>query len=427
MMPITRQDAPRPDATPTLATRATTFFALGLIRAALTSALGCSSGAPPAPPPPQVTVASPRTQQVTDYGLFTGNTAATDSVTLVARVEGYLEQIHFTDGATVKKGDLLFTIQQSQYKAQLQQAEAQLAAQQAALVHAKTEVARYAQLVKEDSAPQTEVDRWVYERDSAEAGIQGAQAQIELAKLNLGYTRITAPFDGRMGRHLVDPGNVVGGAAQPTSLATIDRTDPLYVYFTIDERTLLRIRAEHQDKSRADVTDQSVPAFFGLLDEEGFPHEGKLDFASLTVAPTTGTLQVRAIFPNPSPGLPPGLFVRVRVPSAAPADALVIPGEAVAFDQQGEYVLLVNADGVVERRAITTGAQVGTDIVVKTGLVASDRVVVAGLQRAVPGRKVDAQQAPAAASARATAPEAPPSSAAPAPAPAARTAATEQG
>ena len=363
--------------------------------AALLAASGCGSSTPPAAPPPQVTVTSPTTQPVTSYLDFTGNTAATDSVTLVARVEGYLEQIHFTDGAEVKKGDLLFSIQPSQYKAQLQQAEAQLAAQQASLVHAKTELGRYTELVKEESAPQTEVDRWVYERDSAQAGILGAQGQIEIAKLNLGYTRITAPFDGRMGRHLVDPGNVVGGAAQPTSLATIDRTDPLYVYFTIDERDLLRIRAEHKNESRAEVTNQSVPAFFGLLDESDYPHQGKLDFAALTVAPTTGTLQARAVFPNPEPGILPGLFVRLRIPSATPADALLIPGEAIAFDQQGEYVLIVNGEGVVERRPVTTGAQVGESIVVEDGLAKTDQVVVAGLARAIPGRKVTAEHAPA--------------------------------
>lgn len=376
---------------PTLAVRAATIATLAAIAAA-----GCGSSAPAPDAPPKVTVATPVAQQVTDYREFTGNTAATDSVTLVARVEGYLEQIHFTDGAAVKQGDLLFTIQPTQYQAQLQQAQAQLAAQQAALVHAKTELARYTQLVKEDSAPATEVDRWQYERDSAEAGILGAQAQIELAKLNLGYTKITAPFDGRMGRHLVDPGNVVGGAAQPTSLATIDRLDPLYVYFTIAERDLLSIRAEHKGEGREEMEKREVPAFFGLLDEQDFPHAGRLDFAALTVTSTTGTLQARAVFPNPEPAILPGLFVRVRIPSAAPHEALTVPGEAIAFDQQGEYVLVVDADGVVARRPVTTGMQLGERIVVKDGLAASDRVVVAGLQRAIPGRKVDAQTAPAA-------------------------------
>jgi RND family efflux transporter MFP subunit len=342
----------------------------------------------PAAQPPAVTVASPVRQQVTDYLQFTGNTAAFDSVTLVARVEGYLEQIHFTDGARVHKGDLLFTIQQDQYKAQLQQAKAQVAAQEAALWHAKTELGRYTDLVKEDSAPQTQVDRWQYERDSAAAALLAAQAQVELAKLNLSYTLITAPFDGRMGRHLVDPGNLVGAMGQQTNLAQIDRTDPLYVYFTIDERDLLRVLERRTRTPGHPLVEQTIPAAFGLLNEDSYPHQGKLDFASLSVAPTTGTLQVRAIFPNPEPGVLPGLFVRLRVPAGPPHDALLIPGDAISFDQQGQYVLLVNANDVVERRPIMTGTQVGDQFVVTDGLDSGDRVVLAGLARAIPGRKV---------------------------------------
>src|SRR5215467_5025011 len=190
---------------------------------------------------PKVTVAHPIAQTVTDYLTFTGNTAATDSVTLVARVEGFLEKVNFTDGARVKRGDLLFTIQQDQYKAQLQQAEAQVASQKADLWHAETELARYTALVKEDAATQTEVDHWRYQKEAAQAGILSAQAQVELAKLNLSYTTVKAPFDGRMGRHLVNPGNVVGAMGQQTPLAQIDQVDPIYVYFTINERDLLRV------------------------------------------------------------------------------------------------------------------------------------------------------------------------------------------
>lgn len=364
------------------------------IAAVLGVLAGCHSAPPPAAPPPAVTVAPPVRQSVTNYLEFTGNTAATESVMLVARVEGYLDVIHFTDGAQVKKGDLLFTIQQDQYKAQLQQAQAQVAAQKAALEHATTELGRYTALVKKDSAPQTQVDRWQFEKDSAAAALLAAQAQVELAQLNLGYTKVTAPFDGRIGRHLVDVGNVVGGVGQPGNLAQIDRTDPLYVYFTIDERDLLRIAAQRRAAQAAPVEQQQIAAAFGLLDEKGYPYTGKLDFASLDVAPTTGTLQVRGIFANPQSQILPGLFVRVRIASGSAEESLLIPGDAIGFDQQGEYVLLVNSDDVVERRPIKTGTQVGQQYVVTEGLAATDRIVVDGLARAIPGRKVAPDQGP---------------------------------
>lgn len=392
---------------------------------ALASGLAaCGKGAEtPAAAPPTVTVAHPVSQAVTSFLEFTGNTASTDSVMLVARVEGFLDAIHFTDGADVKQGDVLFTIQPEQYQAQLQQAEAQVAAQKAALGHAKTELARYSGLVKEDSAPQTEVDRWQYNRDASAAALLGAESQVQLAKLNLSYTRVTAPFDGRMGRHLVDPGNLVGGPGQPSNLAEIDKTDPLYVYFTIDERDLLRIRAAHP-KDVGTLPQQKIPVAFGLLEEDGYPHEGHLDFASLSVAPTTGTLEVRGVFPNPNPGVLPGLFARVRIPTGPAQGAMVIPGAALGFDQQGEYVLTVDEEGVVAKARVETGAQVGENFVVEKGLTASDWVVVDGIARAIPGRKVTADRTTVSASGASpptsgTTGDAPPA-APPAPAPSAK-------
>jgi len=343
--------------------------------------------------PTTVTVAKPTIQGVTEYLSFSGNTAASDSVTLVARVEGYLEKIHFKDGAPVKAGDLLFTIQQDQYKAQLQQANAQVAAQQAALAHAKEELARYTGLLKEEAAPQTQVDHWRYERDSAAAALLNAEAQVELAKLNLGYTQIKAPFDGRIGRHLVDPGNVVGAAGVRTSLADIDRIDPLYVYFTINERDLLRVIEHRKQTSAPPIVERRIPVFFGLSNEEGYPHEGRLDFASISVAQTTGTLQARGIFSNPDRSVLPGLFVRVRVPALEKKDALLVPGDAVSFDQQGEYVLVVNDKNIVERRGVKTGSQVGSMLVIGEGLKPDDRVIVEGIMQAIPGRAVKPQQA----------------------------------
>jgi len=385
--------------------RAFPWVAAALAAAALAGA-GCHEAAPPAPPPPTVTVAQPVTQAVTRHMEFTGNTVATDAVTLVARVEGYLEAIHFTDGALVKKGDLLFSIQDEQYKAQLEQAVAQVAAEKAAVFHAETELRRYRKLAAEDSAPETQVDKWQFEKDSSLASMHAAEAQVILAKLNLSYTRVTAPFEGRMGRHLIDVGNLVGGPGQPSNLAQINQIDPLYVYFTIDERDLLRIK-EQQARDRLTGTADVIPARFGLMNEDGFPHEGRLDYASLSIAPRTGTLEVRGVFPNPD-GILPGLFVRVQVAAGSSHEALTVPADALGFDQQGEYLLVVGDDDVVTRRAVETGEQVGDRIVVTNGVAPTDRIVVAGLMRAIPGRKVTPETAaPAAASPPATTPPAP--------------------
>lgn len=340
------------------------------------------------PPPPAVTVAHPLAEKVSDYIDFTGNTAAIDSVALVARVEGYLEKIHFKDGAIVKTGDLLFTIQQSQYKAQLTQAEAQVAASKAALWHATTEYARYGALLTKGAAAATEVDRWHYERDSAAASLASAQAQVILAKLNLGYTEVRAPFDGKIGRHLVDPGNLVGSAGQQTTLAEINRINPIYVYFTINENDLLRIVQESRRNSYGALNEIVVPAYYGLANEEGFPHRGRLDFASISVAPTTGTLQVRAIFANDALDVLPGLFARVHVKSLQKRDALLVPGDAVSFDQQGEYVLIIDQKNVVQRKSVKTGLQIGDNLVIGEGLSPDDWVIVDGLMQAIPGREV---------------------------------------
>ena len=352
---------------------------------------GCNSSET-APPPPEVTVAKPTVQTVTDYIEFTGNTAATDSVSLVARVEGFLDSIHFVDGSRVKKGALLFIIQQSQYKAQLQQAEAQVAAQKAALWHAQRELARYTGLLKEDAATQTEVDHWQFEKDNATASLLGAEAQVVLAKLNLDYTTIKAPFDGRIGRHLVNPGNLVGSVGQPSELAQIDSIDPIYVYFTINERDLLRIVSKNRDINSKPLADRQIPVEFQLSNEKDYPHKGLLDFASIAVSPTTGTLQLRGIFPNHDLSMLPGLFVRVRVPAAELKNALMVPGDAVNFDQQGEYLLLVDDKNMVERRSVTLGPQVGSMQAIEQGLTPNDRVIVEGILQAIPGRLVSPQQ-----------------------------------
>jgi RND family efflux transporter MFP subunit len=333
----------------------------------------------------------PRAQSVSSYAEITGNADAVNAVKLVARVEGYLDKIHYEDGQSVKKGDLLFTIQQDQYKDQLLQAQAQLLAAQAQLAHAKVELPRYSALVKKDAATQTEVDHWYYERATAEAQVLGAQAQVALAKLNLGYTEVRAPFDGIVGKHLVDPGNVVGGA-QASALAVITQLDPIYVVANLSQQEVLKIRA-NLEQHRLTLADlHKVPVDVALSDQTGFPLQGTIEYVSPGIDPSTGTLLVRGILANPDWTLLPGFFIKMRVPTERVSrDALLVPDRALQEDQGGRYLLIVNKDDVVEQRYVQLGQLDGSLRVITSGLKPDDRVVVGELWRATPGTKVAPQ------------------------------------
>ena len=341
------------------------------------------------PPPPKVTVAQPVRREVTDYLELTGNTQAINTVQLVARVEGYLEKVFFKDGQLVKKGQSLFLIQQDTYQDRLRQAEGQIASLKAQIEYAKTELERYTNLVKRKAAAQTDVDNWRYQRDSAQANLQTAEANRNLAKLDLSYTQVMAPFDGRIDRRLKDPGNLVG-PGQNSVLAQINQIDPIYVYFTIGEPDLLRVTGKTQwAPGKADV--KKWPAFVGLANENGYPHEGHLDFAAISLTPTTGTLLLRGVFPNREGKILPGLYARIRLPVEKKM-ALLVPEVAVGYDQLGSYVMLVDGKNTVERRNVKTGIQVETLRVIVEGLDGTERVIVKGLQRAIPGRQVTSEK-----------------------------------
>ena len=342
-----------------------------------------------APQTPTIPVVRPRVQSVSESLEITGNAAAVNQVKLIARVVGFLEQIHFGDGALVRKGDLLFTIQQDQYKAQLQQAQAQLQLQQSALLYAKTEVVRYTALLKRDAATQVDVDHWNFERASAEANILAAQAQIGLAQLNLGYTEVRAPFDGQMGKHLIDVGNVVGGNGQEAALADITQLDPIYVVANISSQQALQIRA-NLDQRRLTLAElQQVPIEAALSDETGFPHRGTIEYVAPQIDAATGTLLVRGIMRNPDRTLVPGIFVKVRMPMGKVVQsALLVPDHALQEDQGGRYLLVVTQDDVIQQRYVQLGALTGGLRVITSGLKPDDRVVVGELWRATPGTKV---------------------------------------
>jgi RND family efflux transporter MFP subunit len=361
--------------------------------AALAAGLAACSSNPTfvAPPPPPVTVSKPLEMPIQDGADFTGQASAAQTVDLVARVSGFLQAVKFADGADVQKGQLLFQIEPDQYQAQVELNQANLDQQQATLKSAEIDFDRKSTLQRQLAASQADYDKALATRDSARGAVAEAKANLRIAQLNLSYTKIEAPFSGRIGRRLVDAGNLVGSGAT-TKLATLSEVDKIYVYFSVNERDLLRIR---QDMDQRGITRQSVlktPVYAGLANERGTPHEGYLDFVDTGVDPSTGTLTARAVFDNANNILLPGLFTRIKIPVGEPKPSLLIPEAAISIDQVGPYVLVVDANGTVATRRITLGALQNGLRVAASGLVAADRVVIDGLQNATPGHKVSVEE-----------------------------------
>ena len=343
-----------------------------------------------APPPPKVTVQLPVQQTVTPYLDATGNTASVNTVKLVARVQGYVQEIKYQDGAQVKKGTPLFVIEPEPYKVKLDQAKAAEEGAKATLVNAEAEFKRQQELQAKDVSTQANLDRALANRDTAHANVLQAQANVETAQINLGYTTVSAPFDGVVTARKVSVGELVGGD-QPSQLATIVQINPIWVWFNLSERDVQRARAAMAERSMtvADIVGK-LPVEVGLQTETGYPHKGVIDYVDPTVNQSTGVLQMRGIFDNPAPALLPGYFVRVRVPRRA-QPALLVPEVAVGADQGGRYLLTVNADNVVEQRRVELGQSFGEMRAIESGLKPDDRVVVSGILDAVPGQKVDPQ------------------------------------
>jgi RND family efflux transporter MFP subunit len=342
------------------------------------------------PPPPKVDVALPQQRPVTRYLGATGNTAPIKSVDLVARVQGVLQTINYKDGAFVKEGTTLFTIEPDTYKLKLEQAQAAEAGAQASLKQAEADYKRQSDLVTRQAVAQATLDQSTSTRDNAQANLLQAQANTRIAAVNYGYTNVVAPFDGIVSAHLVSAGELVG-AASPTQLATIVQLDPIYVNFNVNEMDVLRVRADAKKRGLTSSQITSLPIEVGLQTEDGFPHKGNLDYAAPTINQSTGTLPVRGVLPNPDRVLLPGYYVRVRVPFDQQQDALLVPDVALGSDQAGRYVLVVNGDNVVEQRKVEVGPVEGDLRVIDSGLKADDRVVIAGLLRAIPGQKVEPQ------------------------------------
>ena len=342
---------------------------------------------PPTIPPPTVVIQKPKLMPITEYVTQTGTMVAYNSVDLVARIEGYLNSIEFTDGTFVKKGKELFVIEPKPYLEQLKSSEASVAVQKASYNYAKAEYKRQQNMYRQNATSLNSVEEWAAQTAEAAAKIDKTVADAEIAAINYSYTHVLAPFDGRIGRHLVDPGNLVGNGAA-TDLATIEQIDPIYVYFNLNELDLIKIRDAARTHKFNPAKLKEIPVYVNLQNETGFPHQGHLDFVNTALNASTGTMEFRALLPNKDYVLLPGLFVQVRVPIGKATPQLTIPDSAIQYDQISPYVFSVDKNNVVLVKRVVIGAlQHGMRAIIK-GISAEDNIVVSGLQNATPGNPV---------------------------------------
>src|SRR6516164_2244079 len=308
------------------------FVLLGLCLG-LAGCVRAPSAAPEAAPTP-VTVSHPVERNVTDHADFTGRTAAVDSVEVRARVLGYLDKVHFKEGALVKQGDLLFEIDPRPYRADLERAVGTVAQYDARVHRLERDYRRVKNLLARGAVGQEEYDRYESDYREAVANLHFAKANRDLAALNLGYTRVTAPVSGRASRYVVTVGNLIqsGDQGGGTLLTTIVSVDPIYAYFDVDEYTVLRVRRLIREGKVKSARDGDVTVWLGLANEDGFPHRGKINFVDNQVNPKTGTLRLRGVFRNPDEALSPGLFGRIRVPIGEAHKALLVSDRAVDTD-----------------------------------------------------------------------------------------------
>jgi membrane fusion protein, multidrug efflux system len=357
----------------------------------------------PAPSPTPVMVSYPVEREVTDYADFTGRTAAVDSVEVRARVWGYLDKVNFSEGALVKKGDVLFEIDPRTYQAALQQAEGNLASLEARLKRLDADLGRAQQLVGKGAMSREEQDRIAGDRGETAASIRALQAAVGRAKLDLAFTKVTAPISGRVGRYNVTVGNLVqsGDQGGGTVLTTIVSVDPVYVYFDVDERTVLRVRQLIREGKAKSARETEWPVSLGLSADAGYAHQRTINFVDNQVNPRTGTLRVRGVFPNGDEAISPGFFARVRVPVGFPRKALLVTDRAIDNDQGQKILYVVNDENEVASRPIRAGALHDSLRAIEDGLRPGERIIVTGLQQVRPGvtvepKLVDMPVAPAA-------------------------------
>lgn len=344
------------------------------------------------PQAPTVSAANVVVKSISQWDSFNGRIEAVESVQLRPRVSGYIDKVNYTDGQEVKKGEVLFTIDDRTYRAALEQAQATLARAKTQASLARSEANRTDKLVNTNVVSREEWEQRRSAATQAQADIRAAQAAVDAAQLNFDFTKVTAPIDGRASRALITSGNLVTAGDSASVLTTLVSQKTVYVYFDVDESTYLHYQDLARNGQRASGNHLALPVEIGLADEDGYPHQGKVDFLDNQLTPGTGTIRMRALLDNAQRQFTPGLFARVRLPGSAAFKAMLIDDKAVLTDQDRKYVYVVDKDGKAQRRDITPGRLAAGLRIVQQGLTPGDKVIVDGLQKVfMPGMPVNAK------------------------------------
>ena len=364
-----------------------TLGVAGLSLAALTLTSRADDKPPAAPPLQTVTVAPVPEREVSEWDEFTGRLQAVDQVEIRPRVSGYIRRVTFTEGREVKKGEVLFEIDPRPYQAELARAQAELERAKSAAALAASDVQRAQNLVKAQAISREEYDSRTSAEAQGGASVKAAEAAVETARLNLDWTRVRSPISGRLSNALVTAGNLVAAGPPATLLTTVVSLDPMYVYFDSDEQTYLRYAGRARSNGAYWRT-AKLPVYLGLANEDGYPHEGQLDFVDNQIDPNTGTIRTRAVFSNKSRALTPGLFARVKLVGDHKRKALLVRDAAIGTDQDRKFVLVVGPGDTLTYRPVVPGRLVEGLRIIDSGVQPGERVVVNGLMRVRPGMKV---------------------------------------
>jgi multidrug efflux system membrane fusion protein len=361
---------------------------------------GCRKQVQQPPPPPAVSVVQPVAREVVEWDEYIGRLESPETVEVRARVSGYLDKVHFKEGKEVKKGDLLFTIDPRPYQAEFDHANAEYERAVSQTDLAKNDFERAKRLIATKAISEEDYDTKSKTYTAAQAAVRSAKATLDSAKLNLEFTQIHAPIEGRISRAVVTEGNLISSGVAgsgATLLTTIVSLNPLYLYGDADERSVLKYLHLRREGTRVSARDEQIPAEMGLADEAGFPHKGYMDFVDNRIDPGTGTMRARGVFSNADHSLSPGFFGRIRIPGSGKYPALLIPDRALGSDQAQKFVYVVNAEKKVEFRPVRIGPMIDGLRVVKEGLKPGEQVIMEGLMRVRPGVVVDAKpwEAPA--------------------------------